>query len=104
MPRRDDGPLYHPTVAIVSLRAHTVFDFWSSVAAAGDPTVRAARSLVLEPRSLLVFNGDAYTDFLHGIQGRLAYEPTEGLVEGGEEARKRGVRISLTVRHVCNMV
>ena len=69
MPHRD-GPLYHPTVAIISLRSPIVFDFWPSAAAASDPTALPARSLLLEPRSLLIFRGDAYTDFHHAISMR----------------------------------
>jgi alkylated DNA repair protein alkB family protein 6 len=69
MPHRD-GPLYEPTVAILSLRAPIVFDFWASAAAAADPEVAPARSLLLEPRSLLVFRGDAYADFHHAIAMR----------------------------------
>ena len=69
MPHRD-GPLYHPTVAILSLQSPIVFDFWASAAAAADPQVQPAMSLLLEPRSLLVFRGDAYADYHHAIAMR----------------------------------
>jgi alkylated DNA repair dioxygenase AlkB len=74
MPHRD-GPLYHPTVAIISLRSPIVFDFWASAAAASDPAALPARSLLLEPRSLLIFRGDAYTDLHHAISMRAFRTP-----------------------------
>ena len=69
MPHRD-GPLYHPTVAILSLKSPIVFDFWASAAAAADPHGQPALSLLLEPCSLMVFRGDAYTDYHHAIAMR----------------------------------
>eukprot|EP01043_Picozoa_sp_COSAG02_P023844 COSAG02_NODE_1284_length_13466_cov_4.862572_8_plen_213_part_00 len=69
MPHRD-GPLYYPTVAILSLQSPIVFDFWASAAAAADPQVQPAMSLLLEPRSLLLFRGDAYADYHHAIAMR----------------------------------
>ena len=69
MPHRD-GPLYHPTVAILSLQSPIVFDFWASAAAAADPQGQPALSLLLEPRSLLVFCGDAYVNYHHAIAMR----------------------------------
>jgi alkylated DNA repair protein alkB homolog 6 len=69
MPHRD-GPLYHPTVAILSLQSPIVFDFWVSAAAAADPHSQPALSLLLEPRSLMVFRGDAYADYHHAIAMR----------------------------------
>ena len=115
MPHQD-GPLYHPTVAILSLGSHTVFNFWPSAAAAADPAARPARSLLLEPRSLLVFRGDAYNEYLHGIAERHFDTPadwletppeSEGEITHGvsvDGARERGTRLSLTVRHVLNML
>jgi alkylated DNA repair protein alkB family protein 6 len=120
-----DGPLYHPAVAILTLNSHTVFDFWPSAAAAAAPGTPPARSLLLQPRSLLLFGADAYTDYLHGIEGRLVDHVGGGdhrelagkggvLGEMGSTAAadtssrlpvvlERGTRVSLTVRHVLNM-
>jgi len=112
MPHRD-GPLYHPSVAILSLRAPIAFDFWPSAAAASDPDADPAASLLLEPRSLLVFRGDAYTDFHHAIAQRAVDALREERLvnwgalsegvrrEGGE--LDRSTRLSLTVRHVLNI-
>ena len=112
MPHRD-GPLYHPSVAILSLRAPIAFDFWPSAAAASDPDAKPAASLLLEPRSLLIFRGDAYTDFHHAIAQRAVDALREERLvnwgalsegvrrEGGE--LDRSTRLSLTVRHVLNI-
>jgi alkylated DNA repair protein alkB family protein 6 len=110
MPHQD-GPLYSPLVAIVSLGGPAALDFWSSAAHAvrGRPECGGelpAASLLLQPRSLLVFYGDAYRDFYHGIAERMADSPhahtanatLAGVCQGA--MMERGDRISLTVRHV----
>ena len=95
----EDGPLYAPTVAILSLAAPCVLDFKRKPDRhAGGPTYHRGRcagckkvhapsepcatalpgapdwedgpvAVVLRPASLVVFGGDAYTQRLHGIDG-----------------------------------
>ncbi|KAG8468413.1 hypothetical protein KFE25_013496 [Diacronema lutheri] len=115
MPHQD-GPLYEPLVAIVSLGGPAMLDFWESVAhsvrgRAEHGGALPAASYLCEPRSLLVFHGDAYARFFHGIAERTA-DPMHGAVANahmlgdraasaeGALALLRGERLSLTVRRV----
>eukprot|EP00928_Gymnodinium_smaydae_P099654 TRINITY_DN9570_c0_g4_i1.p1 TRINITY_DN9570_c0_g4~~TRINITY_DN9570_c0_g4_i1.p1 ORF type:complete len:309 (+),score=64.89 TRINITY_DN9570_c0_g4_i1:151-1077(+) len=64
-----DGPAYHPVAVILSLGSAAVFDFWrdhADAAGRGPP----ALSLLLPPRSLLIFSDEAYGGHLHGIADR----------------------------------
>jgi len=74
-----DGPAYDRWAAILSLGCAAVFDFWRDHAhtTSGSPPVR---SLLLPPRSLLVFTGKAYSAHLHGISARRVDELEEGRV------------------------
>ena len=87
-----DGPLYEPTVAILSLQSPCLFEFLreredkkkkkkKTVAAATGDAAAAAdndddkeiiQSLLIMPRSLLVFRGAAYREYWHGIRARQA--------------------------------
>ena len=97
---------------MLSLGSAAVFEFRSSApkggAADASPPVA---SLLLPPRGLLVFAGEAYTKLLHGIHARRADDlAAPGLVRldgggGGGEAQAeqerflpRGHRLSLTIR------
>ena len=87
-----DGPLFHPYVAILSLNAPATIQFrrritLSSLATCSEPidkiqqsvlvdgitrkestpSVIVVVSVVLYPRSLFMFSGDAYTEWFHGI-------------------------------------
>ena len=97
-----DGPLYQNRVAIVSLGAPALLEFWdrrpvsdlnahSSSSDGSSPSHPSSAAVRVEHRSLLVFDGDAYEKYWHGI---LRKE-----VEGGKEDR----RVSLTVRRVLNV-
>lgn len=100
-----DGPLYAPLVAIVSLGSQCGFEFSEDT-----PERPSLASLLLPPRGLLVFAGDAYERHLHSVPARRADEitPRQGFVdlcgEGEEGARPsrlpRRRRLSLTVRRV----
>lgn len=59
-----DGPAYYPLVAIVSFSGSTVFTFWSM--SPREPIF----SLVLPPRSLLLFTGDLYQNRMHSIESK----------------------------------
>eukprot|EP00439_Symbiodinium_sp_Y106_P081264 s42_g20.t1 len=108
-----DGPAYSPWAAIVSLGSAVVFDFWRDHAhvAGGEAPVA---SLLVPPRSLLVFSDEAYKQHLHGISDRLA-DDLQGLDNWSPDATPRGSwavrqlrgdgslqreeRYSLTIRH-----
>ena len=60
-----DGSLYYPSVSIVSLCVPAVFDFLETK----DNAV-PTQSLLVMPRSLLVFRGEAYERYYHGIRPR----------------------------------
>eukprot|EP00933_Yihiella_yeosuensis_P045770 TRINITY_DN41194_c0_g1_i1.p1 TRINITY_DN41194_c0_g1~~TRINITY_DN41194_c0_g1_i1.p1 ORF type:complete len:281 (+),score=56.57 TRINITY_DN41194_c0_g1_i1:65-907(+) len=64
-----DGPAYHPQAAIISLGSAVVFDFWRNHAQTTDGTPPVV-SLLVPPRSLLLFDGEAYKTHLHGIADR----------------------------------
>lgn len=115
-----DGPLFDSRVAILTLGGPAIFHFWDScagneikdatngwAAVAGKSPVC---SFLLEPRSLLVFEKEAYTDFLHGIRpvARETIGPTvcnlaackTGLWNCGDVVERGARRLSLTVRRV----
>lgn len=122
-----DGPIYAPRVAILSLFSPAVLHFygrqpelpsqtaWSEETdtPAHTPTGEPVESLLLRPRSLLVFEGRAYREHCHEvaaledgievvtgtlINGELAGASTGDVVERGER------RVSLTIRHVLEFL
>ncbi|XP_047647657.1 alpha-ketoglutarate-dependent dioxygenase alkB homolog 6 isoform X6 [Phacochoerus africanus] len=73
------------------------------------PPPRPATSLLLEPRSLLVLRGTAYTRFLHGIAAAridaldaVSLPPNAAACPSAQPGARlvRGTRISLTIRRV----
>ena len=114
----EDGPLYAPVVCIVSCGASRSMRFEPKRREDDDDAsmrddaecddadrerVNAnqdygAFEVFLPARSLLVFYGAAYTDFLHGIADR---DDEDG--EGAPCQQSRGPRVSLTLRRVLNM-
>lgn len=111
-----DGPLYAPRVCIVSLGASCRFDFSAIVQSTeyGDgvsmPKLSRVRqaSLVVRPRSLLVFEGDAYSRLLHSISDERQWPVDELVVNAaaanvavGSTLQRDDVRrVSLTIRVV----
>ena len=101
--QHQDGPLYFPAVAIVSLGAATVMTF--------TPHSRlqdaAPVSVWLPRRSLLLFTDDAYTAYLHGIPARdtddLSSVCNAPPSSSAGEARREGTRVSLTCRSVLKV-
>lgn len=117
-----DGPVYYPKVAILSLGSPCVFSFYPRTGTEDcmkwDPSNdvpgghkagnRPLCSVVLEPRSLLVFSHDAFWHHRHGIEAVQSEEITPMVCNldscGGRYAvgdkidRKR--RVSLTMRHL----
>jgi hypothetical protein len=75
-----DGPFYHPRAAILSLGGPAIFHFQRPRRAAEQQGAdTAVGSLVLQPRSLLVFTGEAYEGHLHEIKA--VGEEVVGIVE-----------------------
>lgn len=70
-----DGPLYAPRVAIVSLGSACSFDFVTNDVARD---VRA--SLLLPPRGVLIFSGEAYESLLHTVPALTTDADREGLI------------------------
>jgi alkylated DNA repair protein alkB family protein 6 len=113
-----DGPLYHGLVAILSTCEAATMVFKRRLATDEIGTVTGEAqggesasqfSLVLRPRSLLVFTEEAYSAWLHEIPARdidVVGEDGECInaqlasVEPGQALERQAPRISLTVRHV----
>ena len=113
-----DGPAYHPLVAILSLASHTVMHFYAqppaSAVYSGEEKGQPLLSLLLEPRSLLVFTDELYTQLYHCIheQSEDSVDPRDihnwqqlsseqkGCVHSADAPvqLKRSTRYSLTIR------
>ena len=122
----NDGPLFEPLVAIVSLVTPAALRFYEEpTSGSGDTHGSEMGCVLLNPGSLFVFGGEAYERLLHGIAGgdrdlidsRLClnfaaasvaakYPLGEGEAEADSSSSShvhsvpRGHRISLTVRCV----
>eukprot|EP01102_Stenamoeba_stenopodia_P009707 TRINITY_DN2871_c0_g1_i1.p1 TRINITY_DN2871_c0_g1~~TRINITY_DN2871_c0_g1_i1.p1 ORF type:complete len:161 (+),score=36.72 TRINITY_DN2871_c0_g1_i1:360-842(+) len=105
----EDGPLYVPNVAILSLNSHAVMRFRPHPTKFKD-TMPPAFSLLLERRSLLIFRDDVYTKYLHTIEEKthdridnddtIHNLPSKYEGKGQEIVLDRDTRISLTIRRV----
>ncbi|GAM20399.1 hypothetical protein SAMD00019534_035740 [Acytostelium subglobosum LB1] len=97
MPHKD-GPLFYNCVTILSLGSTCLIDFYKQLNE--DPV----QSLLLQPRSLLIFTGEAYKTYFHGIKESFTDVITEKVVNRGSIAigteLEREVRVSLTIRIV----
>lgn len=96
----EDGPVFLPCAAIVSLQAPVVMDFFQK-SEDGGRTEKAVASIVLEPCSLLRIEGDAYTDHLHAIAATYVDQTSDVLVNAfpsGTRELRRNQRTSLTFR------
>ena len=64
-----DGPIYHDLVAILSLGSPCLMTFRHKLESyeVGQCSDRDVFSVVLEPRSLLIFSDSIYSTFMHGI-------------------------------------
>jgi len=103
-----DGPLFHPTIATVTLGSHTVLRLYSpleedSVALPWDQ--REVAAVLVRRRSLVVLKDQCYSSLLHGIQEVKEDQMESSIVNLTEEEKEqrvmaRNTRISLTIRHV----
>ena len=98
----EDGPLYHPAAAIVSLGSWAVLRFYAKRSEDDSRDVdeeekteegekqrgrkhNVVFSVALAPRSLVVFTGKAYTCLLHGIEAVAEEELDASVLNKNEE-------------------
>jgi alkylated DNA repair protein alkB homolog 6 len=96
----EDGPVFMPCAAIVSLQAPVVMNFYRKRDSGGREREPIA-SIVLEPRSLLRIEGDAYQQHLHAIHAVHVDRTSNALLngfQGGKQESPRRQRTSLTLR------
>ena len=125
-----DGPIYSPRVAILSLFSPAVFRFygrqpelraqtaWSEATdtPAHVPSGTPVETLLLQPRSLLLFCGEAYHEHCHevapapdgfetlGEAGPLVNGELAGGVSEGDVVERGERRVSLTIRHILEFL
>lgn len=113
-----DGPIYAPYVAILSLNSTAAFEFLEEIDSTDDsvaaPSRVAVARLLLPPRGVLIFSGEAYEHKLHRVPARhdddlqqpglvrLDSELTDGTAIAAARCLPRSRRVSLTVRHVLH--
>jgi len=103
MPHKD-GPLYHSLVAILSTGSSAVMQFRREFSR------EVVMSLFLQPRSLLIFTDEAYTEFLHGIEESNCDVLDEKVVNRQQLGYQLGMevprdkRISFTIRIVLKVL
>jgi alkylated DNA repair dioxygenase AlkB len=85
-PHVDCVPCFEETIASLSLGSQCVMEFMN-------PTTSEKTNHLLEPRSLLIFSGEARYQWRHGIAARKTDKYTGQTIQ-------RGRRISLTFRNV----
>ena len=97
-----DGPIYDHRTATLSLGSDIVIEFTKRLAADEIGTVtKTTKTVLLESGSLLVFQGDAYLNYCHGIPMDVLQDITtdECLNAPPHQIISRGLRYSLTFRH-----
>ncbi|CAH1802973.1 unnamed protein product, partial [Owenia fusiformis] len=116
----EDGPLFYPTVATISLGSHTILDFYhhrqdvednSTAPQLGNQSKdRLFTSLLLEPRSLVIIQDDMYKKHLHGINETTVDDITDNIAnleqckaEVGNRL-ERTTRVSLTIRYFAKVL
>lgn len=100
-----DGPAYKPVAAIISLRAHVLFDLHALAEPTQEGNASRSRiaSIWLAPGSLLVMRDPAYSELHHGIEPR-SMDDIDDLVLNAAQAPppgtqvQRAERVSLTLR------
>ena len=95
-----DGNAYYPKVAILSLNQPVIMSFRKQLSQ--DPIT----SVVLEPRSLIVFEKEAYEYHLHSIDDCITENTKDKNVfnvKQDMEIERKSERISLTLRYVPSL-
>ena len=111
----EDGPLYYPVVAILSLNSPALIRFKARTTHDAEVIEKNRESggvaVVVPPRSLLIFKDDAYSECLHGIDSTeeevldASVVNPEAAVDAERPAvlKRTGTRISLTIRRVIKV-
>jgi len=115
----EDGPLYHPAAAIVSLGSWAVLRFYSKRSEdeegeeedgeeGGEEGGEGKRidnrnvfSVALAPRSLVVFTGEAYKSLLHGIAAETEEALDASVLNREDEGVRRACREAEAVSPSC---
>lgn len=115
-----DGPVYYPKVAILSMASPCIFSFYPrtgsedcmkwdaryNVPGGHQFGSKPLVSVLLEPRSLLVFGRDAFWHHRHGIEATATEQVTPQVCNLSNTSRRpgdvirRSRRVSLTMRHL----
>ncbi|XP_006623745.1 alpha-ketoglutarate-dependent dioxygenase alkB homolog 6 [Apis laboriosa] len=104
-----DGPLFHPIVTTISCGSHTLLDFYKRINNIEQHQLNFEFSLLLERRSLFILQEELYHNYLHSIAERDTDIISKSVIKNldicgekflGGETLKRGIRLSLTIRHV----
>eukprot|EP00127_Corallochytrium_limacisporum_P001947 Clim_evm102s88 gene=Clim_evmTU102s88 len=103
----EDGPIFSPTICTISLGSSTVIEYVRKSASMDGHVVGTKDwcALLLEPRSLVIVMGEAYTTCLHGIRplerdqmdSRISNLSMTDAKSG--DVLERKTRISMTIRH-----
>ena len=107
-----DGPLYLNAALVLSLKTTSLIDFYIEKPLNEQQEESVVASVFLEPRSLLVFCGDAYTDYYHGVRdvredvidGYKCLNLDQVTVSHGQVVPRGETRLSLTIRCVRTVV
>ena len=91
-----DGDVYAPDVQILTLRSSALIEFWPAEGATAEDVddgdavdaPRPIASVLLEPRSLLTYRGEAYR-LRHGIRARVE----DAITEDTANARELGLEV-----------
>ena len=97
-----DGPNYTNVSIIISLQTTAILTFRRKLGSheIGEVDSKDIYSVVLEPRSLLVFSNDLYDNYLHGIDTE-----TQGKVLEGMRDNRIDQSIDKVIcmnKHLCN--
>ncbi|OAD53209.1 putative alpha-ketoglutarate-dependent dioxygenase ABH6 [Eufriesea mexicana] len=104
-----DGPLFYPIVTTISCGSHTLLDFYKRLNSTEQHQSNLEFSFLLERRSLFILQENLYHNYLHSIAERESDIISKSVIKNlsicGEqfsegEVLKRGIRLSLTIRHV----
>ena len=100
-----DGPSYYPKVAILSLNSSCIMTFRKRLDSSAIGTTFSGDlfSVVLRPKSLLIFSDDIYEHYMHGIESNVDYDIV-GMKHGSVENKGNSTSESSDSTSVFNSV